>query len=808
MPIRPLVARRRLVRLYLVLEDEAAARPLALAGLDSAVSALGSPLVLGLLRGRWPADATVDNVFQLGENPALASLTVKWLASAHVDPARRSEVVHDAIVLDLAGSQQRTLAALRLAARIPRLILPEHRRPIFERCLRVAAHAISPYERPGLPIEARLAAARLLEANPDLDEAALAAIPHGGPIDDHVRVILTTAIIGRSAGRTELFGKVIRRWRPSEREAIGFAEECDSQASAADPTSAAPGRRRAEHVPRAIARAARLTVPPLVGPASIAAAVVGYHLTRHWPDKITISLTESLAALGILVAVHVVSAELSAARLPGLIARWTSTPVSLISAYSCALTLLFVSVSSAYGGHLARVATRAAPLTLAAFVASLVFVLVQLVRRTDPANAARAFERSRRGAYVAAGRRFGRLQRVCLEFRETASTLPFVRVVPAITRVERHVELAATAPGLLIPSVGRLKSLERNSRWHNEVVGLELLNRPGTTVAAGEAIAAIVPAPDASVLAKDLRQARKVLRSRKPRRVHETGEAAVLLLNILAEQAEEGDEQAAVRVEEALIALLEHHLRGAREERPPTETAFTSDAFLPAVPAVVAVTKRAARLVARSEERPVREAVVGAMKRLLRLSQEGDAIPSLVVGALLQETREPFPGLATLLWEAGVRAVETRDRNALLLTQMAIEQRLRDDNAVLTAEGVETAARLCVLAVWNDQPAAGRTWGWFSEQAATAERTERILGALRIGSAALLAWNPSTVLRVALALAAEIDLTQLKEYAQRPGLAMIEQTVADQFGHYLAADAEAAFVNFLDFATVLRSGVR
>lgn len=798
--------RRSLVRCYLLFANDAALRPLAVEGAESAASEICSPLVLSLLRGKWPSQANVDDVFRLAEKPSLTSLTVRWLASEEVDAARRSQLVHDAVVLDLAGSQQRTLAALRLVARVPRLILPEHRRPLFERCLRIAAHEINPYHQPGLAIEARLAAARLLEANPDLDELALTAIPQGGPIDDHVRVILTSAIVGRTAARTELFGSVLRRWRPQERDALGFAEECDSYASAADPTTIA-SKRRFERFRRGVVRTGRTIVPPLLGPLSVAAAVIVFHLNRHWHHNVAITLTDALAALGILVAVHVVSAELAATRLSGLIARWTSSPLTLIAAYSSALTLLLESVARGHSTHLTRITTRAALFTLAAFVVSLVIVLAQLVRRTDPANAASAFVRSRRDAYAAAGRRFGRLQRASLEIREVASTLPFVSLVPAITRVERHAELRAATPGLLIPSAPRLRRLGRSLRWRNETVRLQLLNRPATSVAAGEPIAAIVPRPDATVERNDLRQARKILRSGKPRRVHETGEAAVLLLNILADQAQHGDEQTAVRVEEALIDLLDHHLRGVREQRPEPGKAVTADHALPAIPAIVAVTRRAARLAVAREERAVREAIIGATRRLLRIGEEGDGVPSLVVGALLYETRDSFQGLATLLWEAGVRAVETHDPSALMLTRIAIEQRLRDVDGVLSTEGVETAARLCVLAVWNDQSAAARTWEWFAKETANADRNERILGALRIGTAALLAWNPSTVLRVTLALVAEIDLTKLKDYVQRPGFAMIEQTVADQFGHYLGADAEAAFVRFLDFAIVLRAAL-
>jgi hypothetical protein len=289
--------------------------------------------------------------------------------------------------------------------------------------------------------------------------------------------------------------------------------------------------------------------------------------------------------------------------------------------------------------------------------------------------------------------------------------------------------------------------------------------------------------------------------------VHEVAEAAVLLLSILATQAEEGDEQTAARVEEAVIALIEGHLRGIRAERPPFERTVGPDAVLPVVPALAAITKRAARLAAYSDRRAVREAVIGAMRRLLRTGQEGDGLPSLLVGALLYETKESFPGLATLLWEAGVRAVETDDRNALLLARMAIEQRLCDGNRILTDEGVETAARLCVLAVWNDQAEARRAWEWYAKQSASADRDERILGALRIGSAALLAWNPSTALRVAFALSKEIELSALETEVRQPGFAMLEQTVADQFGHYLGPDAEAAFAKFLQFAISVRKAV-
>src|SRR5262249_16679956 len=84
---------------------------------------------------------------------------------------------------------------------------------------------------------------------------------------------------------------------------------------------------------------------PWLAPVVVAAGVgMVTHLLRWAPAHTMISLGESIALLALLAAVNVLTVQLSASRLPGVIARPAGQSWELFFSYSAALTLLGLSV--------------------------------------------------------------------------------------------------------------------------------------------------------------------------------------------------------------------------------------------------------------------------------------------------------------------------------------------------------------------------------------------------------------------------------------------------------------------------------
>src|SRR5260370_39488240 len=84
-------------------------------------------------------------------------------------------------------------------------------------------------------------------------------------------------------------------------------------------------------------------LPWLTPPALAAGAALAVH-AHHWaPAHTTIALGDSIALLAVLAAVNVFTVQLSASRLPGVLARPARPPWGLFFSSSSALTLLGVA---------------------------------------------------------------------------------------------------------------------------------------------------------------------------------------------------------------------------------------------------------------------------------------------------------------------------------------------------------------------------------------------------------------------------------------------------------------------------------
>ena len=181
---------------------------------------------------------------------------------------------------------------------------------------------------------------------------------------------------------------------PSAAVKAGFGPaQMEAAARLADAPIARPARLREAERIRAPLAAVMFVVGrglPWLTPVVVAAGVgIATHMLRWAPAQTVISVGDSIAMLALLAAVNVFTVQLSASRLPGVIARSAGQPWELSFSYSAALTLLGLSVFRAHAYvWLVAASSWAALAALVLFSAGLLPAMFRLFRRTDAGRAA------------------------------------------------------------------------------------------------------------------------------------------------------------------------------------------------------------------------------------------------------------------------------------------------------------------------------------------------------------------------------------------------------------------------------------
>lgn len=315
----------------------------------------------------------------------LISIAAKTLISRNELAFERSQLLYETLILGPAEAGRcRIAVALRTAQRVSSTIANTHADKIFKRCLLLSGGQVDPYAAPALRNEALSTAAAILQDHVELDQVVVSLVSQG--VTEALRAVVAAALQRRSLSRPEFFGSFIKAWNPSRAEAIRFAQDADSRFSAADPVFEA--RRGLYETFRGVfllsQSFARRVLPALIGPALVALVFLTGPLSLHIGR---IGYGVGFASLGLLVAVNVVSTELTATRLPGLVARYSAAPGAIKAGYSLALTLLLiVAVRSALPIDQA-VLDLAGILVLSAFLISLTSVMFELLRRLQAGQA-------------------------------------------------------------------------------------------------------------------------------------------------------------------------------------------------------------------------------------------------------------------------------------------------------------------------------------------------------------------------------------------------------------------------------------
>jgi hypothetical protein len=616
-----------------------------------------------------------------------------------------------------------------------------------------------------------------------------------GPTVPELALVQAASLQQRRAGYADGIAAAIEAIRPDERGALTFARDCDRQYSAADAVL-----RQARRSKLPLLRSRRAIFGAVIGrrllwfvaavafPACGAGIAAAVDALTGLPDSVTVGAGEALTALGILVAVHVLSAELAADRLAGPIAAVTSFPLPLAAGYLAGLALVTRSILTVDKQHTATASAVTIGL-VAALILLVLAALVTLLHRTDPVRAVDAFARRRRAVTMRAGRELGELHKQALKARELVQGLPWMRQALDVPRGERRTPIRASRRGYLILRRRRLSRLARRDVWRTEQARAVLVASIGLTVGADEEVFSVIPAVDASLQEGEVRRLARVISVQRHRRVDAVAEATGVLLGVSATQAALGNQAGAEEIAERALGLLDVHLTGIRAARGPVD----EDESVGMIPALRTAAVQALRLHAAAADANSREVLLGFLQRLLELTDAADGFPATLAFQLgMQKPDLARPYVRQLLWDCGCRALETDDTASRRAVGEQIARRLGTER-----DAIELSGHLVQFATATQPQVAEREWARHVALAAQDRQGLELTG-VRAGATALWLGDSSLAMTVALELR-DLDVPAWRTHFEDRQVADSETLNSELYGQLLGSDPQRALQDFVDF---------
>jgi hypothetical protein len=618
---------------------------------------------------------------------------VLWWAKRCVPPADLARFVqaefirpgHDGL------AARRLNLLMRLTGHAAAALSDGDARAALRLALTHSRKSVDPYAPSGLSLIARSLASMLLEERPELDEIVLSSLElqagvaqsgSGTPPPVEARLL---AIAIRN--RVPDFGRALSRL--TVRAGLGPAQ-LETVARLADAPLIRPAQlRKAERTLApldAVSFIIGRALPWLAPPVLVACAGVAVRV-HHWaPAHTAIALGDSIALLALLGAVNVFTVQLSASRLPGVVARPAGQPWELFFSYSAVLTLLGLSAFHPRAAWLLAATSWAALAALGLFSYGLLAAMFRLLRRTDAGRAAGGYVTRTIPLARMAGRRLGRIQANATEMREAVAAVPAVRTSLDIIAGEWSQNITARDRGFFIPSRGAMRRLLAHHAFERGM-RLRVFAGFGTIVGSGENMASLIPARDQTVTRPLAKRASRTLRTRSSNRAEDVAAGAVALTQMAIDLADSGDIGTGRTVAQHVARQVAEHTAAARRARRQTfrKQALRTKAadasgvrsgvlsaqadvrardteLVPVVPALRDTLRVAVR--GRLDSRKDQFNVPGTIiEQLLSSSGQAEAAVDILTSAVASDAAAANAGpgaAAELLRIAGLRALELR----------------------------------------------------------------------------------------------------------------------------------------------------
>lgn len=751
-------------------------------------------LVLGNRRS-----AKLEDVLALADRPQFVGPVALALERSESPPGVFSKLMYEIVVLNQAGDAESAQVALIAARRRPELLSREHANAIVLRALRIAQQPLDPYDPHPLRVAAAITAAGLVADRDDLSTEVQQAL-----VLPPLRPVASAAIQSRRNGAEVLLGDVLRELSPSAPEAQKFTHSCNQNYSAAVTAPTAAWRTWWAQHRSAVSRTWRrsrwlgtgvgiVVFCALAGGAGllIDAAVVDL------PNTLRADSGASLGALALLVAVHLVSAELAADRLPGPIARATSVPPALVTSYviaAAALVLGQVSENAVASGTRSAITYGLA----AGFAMSFVYALVQLLGRIDTASATTTFVRRRQARARAAGQRLGRMHAASKSGSDALALVPWIKITLSPPIADRRIAIQARNDGWLSVSERQIRKLIADGWWKGSAARVWLSAQPGAKVERGTEVAAITAGDDGDIPRRRAREVRRLLSERSLVQAESTAEVVGILVELMTRQAAAGNEAGGHRIADSAVGLLETHLDGIEVGR------ANSGAGGP-VPALRTAAISVSYAFLRSDHPGEREVLHRFVRRLLPACGPGDPFCITLLAELKRVAPTRPESADALLWELGVRTAHLADPVLTRSWLMAFASLAPDSGDAGSPNAIDVAARVTALACYTDADVAHELLRALVPRL-DLDSPEDVVGLLRIGAASVRSGALSVSLEVALECRG-LDIGIWDQWASDHNLMRSEVLRNEMYGAILGPDPQRVLQRFLAFAKNLPASV-
>lgn len=466
-----------------------------------------------------------------------------------------------------ASATARRCAVLRLIPLVASSLSDDHARNILAFLFGVVGRAIDPYNNSGEVVLARSAVVALLRQRPELDEVVIAALSAREANSEVSAISQLAAVALRSRGLAAslVVADVAARGRLS-------AEELESVARLADAplrplTDPAIPSGRGSFIPVGpLAR--RLACWLTVGIACTVAALV-LRLLFPTVSPLEVPIAPAIATLALLATVQVFAANLSGARLPGVIARHTSQSWQLDLAYGSSLAMVGLAIwqpSQPGYGVWTLLRNWMSSVALVLWVCSLIIALLAVFRRVDFARAAAGFVSIRKNRARLVGSTLGRYQALTIELRSVIESSNAIDIrtdaVPGVW--DRPIN--SFGRGIFLPSRSDMRRLIA-SKPVRDGLRLRITSVLGVTVNRYDVLAHALPLVEQSVDERWLSAASRRLKVRSNGRVDDINSAALALLKLAADLASTGDTGTAQQVAQSLTEFVNFHMAHTRRAR-------------------------------------------------------------------------------------------------------------------------------------------------------------------------------------------------------------------------------------------------
>jgi hypothetical protein len=732
-------------------------------------------------------------------HPELSAVALRRLMQA--EPGGLSESLYRTIVLDRADDAARLNLALAAVASAVDRVRPQHGREIFERCLAILGRRLDPYD----PLTtrtagaARQAAAALLARDSDLDAAVIEAFSD----DDaraNVQMIVASALKERPEHAAERFAAFLAAIAPSSEQAIRFAEDCDADRG----TLRGVIRPRPSLIRRSAARVARWPRTWLwIGVSVIAPAVLGGFLallSKNASKTLAsagIGPGVAIGALALLAAVHILSVQLAAQRLPGPIALASTVTPPTLAAYATGVFMLATSIIGQEHPTPSWKPSLVASGLLVVFVLLVGSVTFLSLRSTGAAASSEVVGRRTIGKARRTGRRAGKLHRAAAELQLVVDGNPMLRRFTSALESAQRFPVKAASSGYLRIDIARLRTSVQRPGFANGDLRLDVLVPPGVAVTSGQEIASLVPVAGAHLDEDDLRAVERPFAVSDERRLERFAELCVALTAQLPLLVKAGDPGGARRVLDVLVALLRAHLC--------SDAAELGDFAgpLPLSPALTQVIDSASQALKASSSEGERDILARLFSAVLEFARKADGVVTLVAFKVAADasTLAEFG----ILYDAGQRAALLESGGELASVQRGFDGITggTSDSERYANEAAGRLVAFCAAVAPRMSRAAWSRW-WSVAVARTAP--DRVSIALRIGAAALPVANLSLALEIAIALADQ-DFDALIERVRDRDRSAFESFLSEAYGRLLGTDAEQRIVDFAGFARDVSAAV-